>query len=87
MGKSTKQKLMKEHIDEIRQENRLVAQRRAEKESDLVEEMKSIPKGRGPFYGNRATFRSTVKQLRKSMSIGKKEVPLQQMDMIKSKRP
>jgi len=56
----SKQEIMKEQLDEIRQENRLVAQRRAERYSDTIMEMEGLPKGRGPFYNNRAMYRSMI---------------------------
>ena len=59
-----KQEALKEALEEIRQENRLVEQKRIERESDEVEKRMSLPEGRGPHYHNREEPRRGLKALR-----------------------
>lgn len=65
----TKQKIIKEGLEEIREENRLVNQKRIERDSDFTQKMLSLPEGRGPFYTNRAQRRQMMRTLRKLRGI------------------
>ena len=62
--KPSKQEILREGLDEIRAENRLVEQRRIERESDTIQTRMSLPEGRGPFFTNREDLRAVRKHLR-----------------------